>query len=390
LQASEEGFEKTLRWLLEANWPVIVADWAGRTEEGFRALVELAELLDIPVLDRGGRLNFPSLHPLNLTGQERAVLQEADLIRALDVADLHGALSERAGESDSRISTSLIPPNAKIIHADLKGLLTRSWAQDYDKLTEVDLPIHAETRVFLPELVRRLKDDKGALAKISPVMEQRMRKLQRLHLELQERLKTEAQRKWKEEPISCIRLVSELADVLKHENYVLAHGTRSTLENRFLNLNRFNQFIGRRWHGGVGVGLPISLGAALALKGSGKLCIGIQPDGDFLFGPSALWTAVHYEIPLLMIVFNNRSYYNDEEHQRLVALKRDRPVENRAIGIRLENPNVSFAKLAEAYEARGIGPVTEPGELKGALQTGVRALKETGRAVVIDVVTQNR
>ena len=91
-----------------------------------------------------------------------------------------------------------------------------------------------------------------------------------------------------------------------------------------------------------------------------------------------------------MIVFNNRSYYNDEEHQRIMALQRGRPVENRTIGIRLEDPSVNFARLAEAYEVRGFGPVTEPGELSPTLREAVRYVKQKGQPAVLDVVTQNR
>jgi benzoylformate decarboxylase/acetolactate synthase-1/2/3 large subunit len=91
-----------------------------------------------------------------------------------------------------------------------------------------------------------------------------------------------------------------------------------------------------------------------------------------------------------MVLFNNRSYYNDEEHQRLVAIDRGRPIENRVIGIRLDKPGVNYARVAEGYGVRGIGPVTEPGELQGALRAAVRAIKETGQAVLVDVVTQNR
>ena len=390
LQAPEEGFEKTIRWLFEAERPVIVADWVGRTAEAFHALIELAEMLAIPVLDRGGRLNFPSLHPLNLTGQERAVLSQADLVLGLDVADLFGAISERKSEGANRISVPVIPAGARIIHVDLKELLVRSWSQDYDKLAEIDLPIRAETRVFLPELVRRLKDEEERLRKIQPQIEKRRETLARLRSELAERFAGEKELKWDEKPISSVRLAAEMAEVLRDEDYVLTHGTSNLKERHFLNLSRFNQFIGRRWHGGVGVGLPASLGAALALKGSGKLCVAVQPDGDFLFGPSALWTLAHHEIPLLIVLFNNRSYYNDEEHQRLVAIDRGRPVENRVIGIRLEKPNVNYARVAEGYGVRGIGPVTEPGELQGALRAAVRAIKETGQAVLVDVVTQNR
>lgn len=389
-QAPEEGFEKTIRWLLEARWPVIVADWVGRTEEGFHALIELAELLTIPVIDRGGRLNFPSLHPLNLTGQEKAVLSQADLVLALDVADLFGVVSERKEQEANRGSVSILPSGCKVIHVDLKDLLTRTWVQDFDKLTKVDLPIHAETRVFLPELVRRLREEKQTIDKLRLEMERRREKLQRLRLELEERLTRQQREKWEEKPISTLRLVAELAEVLKQEDYVLSHASPTFSERHFLNLAHFNQYIGGRRFGGVGLGLPNSLGVALALKNSGKICVGIQADGDFLFGPSALWTLVHHEIPLLMIMFNNRSYYNSERHQRVMAIERKRPVENSVVGIRVESPNVNFAKLAEVYGVQGIGPVTEPGELKGALQNAVRTLKGTGRAVLVDVVMQNR
>ena len=81
----------------------------------------------------------------------------------------------------------------------------------------------------------------------------------------------------------------------------------------------------------------LTLGAALAHKGSGKFCINIQPDGDLLFTVSSLWTAVHHQIQLLSIVCSNRSYFNDEEHQERIAIQRSRPVENKTIGIRIED-----------------------------------------------------
>jgi thiamine pyrophosphate-dependent acetolactate synthase large subunit-like protein len=302
---------------------------------------------------------------------------------------MYGAISERRGTAD-RVPNYILPPHARVIRVDLKDLLARSWAQDYDKLAPTDLFIHAETRVFLPELVRRVKEEKATLERMRPDLEQREKKIAEIRAAITTQLEAEAKKKWDEKPISSIRLASDLGTVLRNEDFVLTHTSSGGKERHFLNLNRFNHFIGRRWHGGVGVGLPISLGATLALKGSGKLCVGVQPDGDFLFGPAALWTVRHHELPLLMIMFNNRSYYNDEEHQHVVAIDRQRPPENAGVGIRLEKPNVNFAKIAQGFDVESIGPVTEPGELKGALEKGVRLLKDTGRAVLVDVVVQNR
>lgn len=376
LQAAEEALEKTVEMLLQARHPVIIADAAGRTEEGYRALQELAELLSMPVLDRCGRLNFPTLHPLNLSGLGRELLPPADLILAIDVAELAGAA---AGAS-----------KAKIIHVGVNELLVRSWAHDYDKLAKVDLPILAESRAFLPELVRRLKSEKKVLEKMKPSLARRAQEMKELRMSLLESIQKERQSKWNEKPIASLRLAAELGEALKKEDWVLTNCSPTFTERHFLDCRDYNQFLGRRRYGGVGVALPASIGSALALKGTGKLCVGIQPDGDFLFNPGALWTAAHYEIPLLMIVFNNRSYYNDEEHQRTVAIARRRPVENRTIGIRLEGPNVNFARLAQAFEVRGFGPVYEPDQLRPELLEAIRHVKQKGQPAVVDVVMQNR
>ncbi len=377
LQAPEEGFEKTIRWLLESRHPVIIADSAGRSQPAFDALVGLAELLAAPLLDRGGRLNFPSLHPLNFTGQEQEVLSRADLVLGVDVGDLHGAVASISSEG-------------KIIHVHLNDLLVRSWSQDYDKLPEVDLPILADSQIFLPELLRRINGEKGRLAKLKESIDQRRAELTKLRSQWLENLQNRARKEWDQKPIAALRLFNDMAQVLNTEKFVLTNHSARLQELRFLNCSRFNQFLGRRRFGGVGNSLPASLGAALALKGSGEICVGIQPDGDFLFNPSALWTAAHYEIPLLMILFNNRSYYNDEEHQRVMALHRGRPVENKAIGIRIEKPEVEFVHLARGYSVRAFGPVMEPEELKGTLKEAVDYVKEKGQPAVVDVVTQNR
>ena len=122
-------------------------------------------------------------------------------------------------------------------------------------------------------------------------------------------------------------------------------------------------FIGSDGGGGVGGGPGISVGAALALKGSGRLPVSICGDGDFLMGVTALWTAVHYRIPLLLVIANNRSFYNDEVHQERVARMRNRPVENKWIGQRMTEPDIDLAALARAQGALGLGPITTYDEL---------------------------
>ncbi|MGH7852846.1 MAG: thiamine pyrophosphate-binding protein [Candidatus Binatia bacterium] len=388
LQAPEEGFAKTIRWLLEAKKPVILADWVGRREAGFKALGELAELLAAPVLDQFGRFNFPVQHPLNLTGQSEKVIPQADLILALDVPDLEGATARRAQERGNRRATPLISANAKIINVSLDDLLVRAWATDFNKLREADLMITADTSVFLPELVRRLKAEKK-LGDLTDDVARRRADWGKIYEDKKAALEKELKAKWDEKPVSMTRIYAELNEVLKGEDWVLTNGTSQGKENFYLPAAKFNQILGKYKGGGLGYGLPASLGVALAHKGSGKFCVNIQPDGDLLFTVSALWTAVHHQIPLLSIVCSNRSYCNDEEHQERIAVVRNRPVENKTIGIRIEDPNVDFGAMACTYGCWGAGPITEPKDLIKTLREAVKVVKE-GKPALVDVVCQMR
>jgi thiamine pyrophosphate-dependent acetolactate synthase large subunit-like protein len=114
------------------------------------------------------------------------------------------------------------------------------------------------------------------------------------------------------------------------------------------------------------------------------LPVAIMGDGDYLMNVQALWTAAHYKIPLLILVVNNRSFFNDEIHQERVARMRTRPVENRWIGQRIGEPEIDLAEMARAQGCRGIGPVSEPATLEAAIAEGIRAV-EQGRVCVLDI-----
>jgi len=143
-------------------------------------------------------------------------------------------------------------------------------------------------------------------------------------------------------------------------------------------------YLGSDGGGGVGGGPGISVGAALALQGSGRLPLAVCGDGDFLMGVTALWTAAHYKIPLLMVIANNCSFFNDELHQERVARIRGRPVENRWVGQRITEPDIDIAAMARAQGAQGFGPVTAIGDLATTFEKAIAAV-EAGAIAVVDV-----
>jgi thiamine pyrophosphate-dependent acetolactate synthase large subunit-like protein len=142
-------------------------------------------------------------------------------------------------------------------------------------------------------------------------------------------------------------------------------------------------YLGGDGGGGVGGGPGISVGAALALKGSGRMAVAVCGDGDFLMGVTALWTATHYRIPLLMVIANNRSFFNDELHQERVARMRNRPIENRWVGQRISEPDIDLAAMARAQGATAFGPVTTIDELPGVFAKAIAAV-EAGEVAVVD------
>jgi thiamine pyrophosphate-dependent acetolactate synthase large subunit-like protein len=143
-------------------------------------------------------------------------------------------------------------------------------------------------------------------------------------------------------------------------------------------------YLGSDGGGGIGGGPGISVGAALALKGEARLAVAVCGDGDFLMGVTALWTAAHYRIPLLLVVANNRSFFNDELHQERVARMRSRPVENRWIGQRMADPEIDLAAMARAQGAEGFGPVTRAADLPEIFSKAIAAV-EAGAVAVVDV-----
>jgi hypothetical protein len=144
-------------------------------------------------------------------------------------------------------------------------------------------------------------------------------------------------------------------------------------------------YLGLDGGAGIGSGPGMAVGAALALRGTGRLPVAVLGDGDYLMGVTALWTAAHYKIPFLLIVANNRSYGNDEGHQERVARDRGRPTENRWIGQRLSDPAVDLGAMARAQGLDAAGPVTDRAALPTALARAVAAA-EAGRPYLLDVL----
>ena len=387
-QANPEALRRAAEALVNAQTPLIVADMLGRNPKAVASLIELAELLAVPVVDKGARFNFPSVHPLDVTDGAREILQKADFILALDVGDIFGALTTVSKQT--RESEYITTAGVKIASISMNDMLVHSWANDFQALQAIDIPMTADTSVAVPELTRLCRELIGNDSKKKSVFEARQKELAEKHKARRGKWLADAQAKGSQKDISTAWLALEVGEAIKREDWVCVNGTSNGWTRRLWDFSKVNQSLGGSGGAGLGYGPGAAIGAALALKGSGKLAVAIQSDGDMLMTSSALWTAAKHRIPLLMVMHNNQSYYNSEEHGIEVAKFRKRDVGNAGIGTHVDDPAIDFAVMAKSFGVNGEGPVRNPADLRPAIERGVKYVKEKQLPYLVDVIAEPR
>jgi len=384
IQGDLKALGKLAEMLVEAKNPLILTDYTGRNPESFHNLVKLAELLAIPVMDFNRRLNFPTTHPLNLSDSD--MIEKADLILSLDVRDLYGPLVKL--DRTTRKTTYRTQKDCKIVEVGFADLNISKWSQDYMQLQETDLHITADTLVALPTLIQYCEEALGKNGKKREEIRQRFDAHKRTHDSLRAASQEEVKKNWNQKPMSLPRLAHEIWQVIKNEDWVLA---ANTLDEWSLSLWDFDK---PYRHPGKSLGtstqIGISTGVALAHKGTGRLVVDIQPDGDLMFDPGALWIGAHDKIPMLLVMYNNRAYYNDWEHQIRMAKQRGTNEKLAYLGMEIDNPAPDFATIAKGMGCYGEGPILDGDQVGPALKRAIEYIKKEGRPALVDTVTQHR
>jgi acetolactate synthase I/II/III large subunit len=362
--------------LVAAENLVIVAGRVARDAEGMRLMVELAETLQAPV--QGGGRNMPSRHPLNGGGS----IANADVILGLQVDDLWGTLNTFLDQQE-RSHKSIIKPTAKVVSISANDLYMKSNYQDFQRFAEVDMAIAADAQATLPGLIDACKrlitpDRRRAL-------DERGKKIAAANAQSLERARTEATYGWDASPISTTRLSAEMWQAVKNKDWALVGGGGG----RFWNIDKFYQTTGGGGAAAVGSALPIAIGAALAHRKHGRLCIATQPDGDLMYAPGAMWTAAHHRIPLLLVMLNNRAYHQEVMHIQRMANRRQRGITSAGIGTTITDPDIDYSLVARGMGFYAEGPITDPKALGPALARAVERV-ERGEPALLDVVTQPR
>ncbi|MGE5820578.1 MAG: thiamine pyrophosphate-binding protein [Deltaproteobacteria bacterium] len=370
---------KALKAIEAAKFPLIFMGRVSRKQADWDRRVRFAEAIGAAVLTSSNDPSaFPTTHPLHFAAPclrpsqaAAALIKKADLIISLDWLDLAGVLRLSLGTAQTQL-----PADKTIIHCSVDSIRTNGWSMDHQALPAVDIPILAEPDPFVAQMLDEMDTRKMPKTKNRPEMK--------------------GLAHWNAKPMAK----SSSGGGAPMTMWDMAMTVREFAAGRTVTFARLPigwpgeayefdgplSFMGNDGGGAVGTGPGHTIGAALALKGTDRLTIGVIGDGDYLMGVNALWTASHFQIPVMIIVADNRSYYNDEMHQERVAQMRDRPAQNRWIGQRIDDPRVDLVAMARAQGFKSEDPVSTAEALAQALRTGAEIVANGGRFFIDSVV----
>jgi acetolactate synthase I/II/III large subunit len=384
-QGDSAALAEAARLLVEAKAPVIVADRMARDQRGVDLLVKLAERLGAPVVDLGGRLNFPNQHALCHNERRRALMREADVVLLLEVADPWAQFNSMS--DPQKIQRYIAKAGVKVINLSMQDVYIRSNYQDFQRYMPADLSINGDAQASLPMLIEQI--GKLMTPERDRVAQERAQQLGAQARRSLETLRESAARGWDATPVTTARLAMETYEVIRNEPWALVVSDRIPWARSLWPATKHHQMLGGSGGQGVGYAAPGAVGAALANRDRGLLSVTFQPDGDLMYASGVLWTAAHHKIPLLMVMHNNRGYYQEVMHlQRMAAMHRRRP-DQALIGNEIDNPAIDYAKLAQAHGVWAEGPISDPNLLNAALKRALAVVK-SGRPALVDVVCQPR
>ena len=375
----ERQVEQVLKAIDGAKFPLILMGRVSRKQEDWNRRVRFAEAIDALVLTSSNDpASFPTTHRLHVAAPclrpskaATALIEKADLIISMDWLDLAGIFRLALGKAQTQI-----PADKTILHCSVDNYRINGWSMDHQALPAVDIPIYAEPDQLVLQVLEKIGGEKPSKTKARP----ELRGLSH----------------WNDRT-AAPALASRRTSMTLWE---MAMAVRDFAKNRQVTFARLPigwpgeayefdgplSFLGNDGGGAVGTGPGHTIGAALALKDSGRLTMGVIGDGDYLMGVNALWTAAHFEIPVMIVVADNRSYFNDEMHQERVAELRGRPAENRWIGQRIDDPRIGLVAMARAQGFEAEEPVTTTEALAKALKRGAEIVRRGGRYFIDSVV----
>lgn len=394
IAAPIEQVEAAVDLLTEADWPIVFGGRIGYREESTAPMMELVETLGAAYQDGHDIVCLPTGHPQNLNASfgrtaaegryRKMLLDRTDAVFCVDCLDVSNNIGAYEGARGAGQAVNAKP--RKLIDLSLNDFAVEHWTNLGGPLPPVDIQLQADNLYGVNQVLEALRRRAGGNPPWMTRAAERRAEIGAMHRELRASQREAMKAKWDNVPIYLPRMTAELFEAVKDRDWLLAARNYRAWYEGIWEFDRAGRFMSNSIGGGIGYGAAGVIGSALAGRDAGKFTVAIIGDGDFTMGPAALWTAAHYRIPILIVLHNNTSFGNDEEHQIALARRRNRPVENAWIGQRMVGPEPDYCAVARGYGAFAEEAVRHPKDLAGAFRRAVDEVAK-GRVALVDVHT---
>ena len=367
--ADVDRLREAAQLLLEASSPLIITGRLGRRPEAVSRLVELAEILAIPVVEAPKNfMNFPTENPLHVGYDVKPHLEQADVIMLID--------------SDIPWIPKVVKPNesAEIIQIDVDPAYTSYPIWGYP----VDMPITSDPILAIPILKSILEELISNTQGKREEIEDRYDRIKSEHRRLRDLWREAALKAKDEKPISFTWL-SYIVNKVKDENTIIVD--EYDLESTQIQLSKPGTYFRSSPAGWLGLGMGVALGAKMAAPQQTVIaCVG---DGSYIFAvPTAChWVSNRYHIPFLTVIFNNQCYNAVKRTVRTLFPNGWSAKTGNFVAVDLD-PSPNYAEIAKANHGYG-ETVEDPAELEDALTRGLRVVREEKRQALIDVICKH-
>lgn len=363
IEPEPEKVMAVARMLLEAERPLITVGPEVTQSGGQKQMIELAELLSVPVTGGlSGFADFPNQHPLFL-GAYRPFLPQAHN------ADFYLCLGSQLPDEASYVHQGPPPPAAKLVHVTIApGLLGMTYPADVNVVGSANLVISG-----LIDAVKSLASDR----KIRAIRQERFGKIKAATDGMHASSLKRAQQNWDKAPMTVARIMSDLDATLDDDAIIVKEPVYGA--DDWLNLG----YGAKTLLSGSGAGvLGWATGAALGAKLAqpDRQVVALTGDGAFMFQHN-LWALSRYDAPVIVIVINNHAYNMTRAFTWLRGGQQAK--QGKDLLNYLGNPDVNFSLIAQAHGVKA-EVVTDPSELKPAFKRAIQAT-EDGRPYLLDI-----
>ena len=367
LRPSPSGVDEAARILLEAKSPILRVGYEVWASDAVASVVKLAETLAIPVTQsRSWAADFPTTHPLFLRSRGGRYPETIDAQLSMG-APMNGSAAGGGGRLR----------NAKIVHASMDaGHLGTAY------------PVHVALAANVKETATALVESIESLAtagRLAQIRESRLAATERFTSGMRESSEFAARRRFDQVPLTWECLSFEINAALDRDACVVEEfGTQGPKSLQWFPFAEGEKTkIGRTTGYALGWGVAASIGVKIARPNNQVVCL--QGDGGFLFGQTeALWTMSRYDVPVIVVIFNNRSY--NETRVRMYSRGGRQSETRKDMLSYLGDPDVNFVNIASAFNIRG-EQVQSREEVKAAMSRAVRATRD-GRPYLIDALVE--